>query len=128
METSTKPRAKTNGRARTNGHRKPQSFDDLKTEHLKCRTLTHPWEPMQTYLVTIDRRRAYETLLECSRCGTTRTDHIFITGDREVAKHPRYGYVDGYLIEDLPSWGGYYEFRRNARVELYGRFLVAKGK
>lgn len=105
---------------------KPSGFKDLDTEHLKCRSLGHAWEPELSVLTTVDRRQAFEVTLGCVRCGTERRDYIYTT-DGERAKRG-YTYVPGYLVDDIKSWGGRWEFMRNARVELYGRYLDKKVK
>lgn len=103
----------------------PQGFSDIKTTHLKCRALTHPFDPVQTVVETIDRRRAYVVQLLCLRCKTPAVDVVFVASGEKLPR--RYGYVDGYLIKDRAKWGDAKTFNANVRLELYGR-LAKNGR
>jgi hypothetical protein len=110
--------------------RKAQKFKDFTTEHLRCRATSHSWEPVETYLIRVEGRPAYETTLKCTVCSrpkdpTFKTDTIFVS-DGTRPKHPPYHYTNGYLVEDIKSWGGTALLKRNSRVELYGRYLVTE--
>lgn len=97
-------------------------FADFPTDHLKCRSLGHAWDIKMTSVIRPKHGgQAYRVLLVCGRCDTERTDDVRVSdGDRT---RRMYGYPDGYLIKDAKSWGGRWEFVRNARVELYGRYI-----
>jgi hypothetical protein len=103
---------------------KAQSFDDLTTTTLKCRSLTHPWDPIRTVIKTVDRKKAYVVTLVCLRCDSTAQDIVFVATGEKLPR--RYHHVDGYLIADAKSWGKRKVFNSNVRLELYGR-LVKNG-
>lgn len=104
----------------------PQSFAEMSTKHLACRSFRHQWEPLYTSVETIERRRAYVTPIECLRCGATCTETYFITAGERHRSQPVYPAL--YLVADLnEAWGGRTTLNTNVRVELYGR-LVDKGK
>lgn len=99
----------------------PKGFKELKTNHLTCRSLLHAWDPKQTTRVTVEGgAQAWEIYLVCSRCKTPATDLIYVSDGTRV-KPRQYQHVEGYLIADVPSWGGRKEFNGNVRRELYGR-------
>jgi hypothetical protein len=98
----------------------PKGFKDLKTEHLKCRSLSHAWDPKMTMKVVMDGLHVWQVHLVCRRCKTPATDFIYVS-DGTRMKPREYHHVEGYLIEDVPSWGGRKEFNGNVRRELYGR-------
>lgn len=103
---------------------KAKGFKDLQTDHLKCRSLLHAWDPIETNLIRVGNRRAFEVELECLRCGGGRTDQIAMSGGELIKRV--YHYPDNYIVEELKSWGGRGELLRNARVELYSR--LEKGR
>lgn len=100
--------------------KRPKAFKDLKTDHLKCRALAHHWDPIQTTLITHDRRRAWEVSLVCLVCKSPATDIVYMT-DGMRAKPRAYHHAEGYLIDNVPDWGGRKEFNANVRRELYTR-------
>lgn len=100
--------------------RVPKGFKDLETKHLQCRSLTHGWDPKQTTRVIVDGVQAWEVYLVCRVCKTPATDTVRVS-DGTRLKPRQYHHVEGYLITDVPSWGGRKEFNGNVRRELYGR-------
>lgn len=108
--------------------RKAAKFRDLDDDTLKCRSWNHSWEHVVTYVDTYKQRKAsravatLELQLQCTRCGTYRTD-VYNRAKGELLSR-RYEYNDEYLIGDLSSWGGRKTFNGNVRVELVARLSV----
>ena len=94
------------------------SFDDLETNHLKCRGWGHAWEAKVSYVVEGRRRRGYELHLKRERCTATRTD-LRVQGIGLEAR--AYTRPDGYDIKDIKGWGGRQLFNRNASDHLLDR-------
>ena len=105
--------------------RKSQAFREMKTPHLKCRALAHPFDPKQTFQIRMDGRAVWEVHLVCLRCKVPATDYIFVSDGTRVKPRVYDRYPDGYLIEEVDQWGGRKEFNGNVRRELYSR--MAKG-
>jgi len=102
---------------------KIKGFPEMPTEHLKCRSLGHAWDPQRTVFIKEGRRRAYHTDLICLRCKTPGIDIVYVSdGDKKPRKYK----YKGYLIEDAKSWGDRKTFNRNVRLELYGRLVEGK--
>jgi hypothetical protein len=75
---------------------------EMKTEHLFCRNLRHPWDEA-TSSVRDDGSTLYWTI-ECARCGTLRV----FAWDAETGanlKKDRYSYPDGYRFKGLGRIG-----------------------
>jgi len=107
---------------------RPQSFRSMSTAHLTCRSLGHAWE---IQLVTVERPegwRCYRVALECLRCHTLRSDLVpaGTDGDAPFTFARGYHYADGYIVDDIKSWGGASLLKRNARDILFRRLREKK--
>jgi hypothetical protein len=108
----------------TTTKRVPKAFRELDTKVLECRAWAHAWTHETTHLLRDAEGRIFEVSLRCLRCGTKRLDVIDAgTGliDGRSYRHP-----EGYLIDDVPSWGGRATFNGNVRRELYGRLRTSR--
>lgn len=110
--------------------RRINRFSDFDTLTLLCRQLVHQWNITMTMVTTISRQRVYGMQIDCERCPMFRKDWVSAsTGElvkREYGHYdekgvPRSGYYPGYLVKDIPAWGGRIEFNNNARLELAHR-------
>lgn len=102
--------------------RKSKAFTEMSTSTLLCRSLGHSWA---IDMVTQKRRDGgvWEITMHCTRCKTGRDDVVPTGTD---AKSPfsldrRYHYSNGYIVEDIKSWGGASLLKRNARDVLFRR-------
>jgi len=104
--------------------RVPKGFRELATDHLECRSWSHAWQHVSTHVRRDEAGRAFDVTLECLRCHTTRHDVIDAgTGSLDARA---YSHAEGYLIDDVPSWGGRATFNANARRELYRRLTTPR--
>lgn len=108
----------------------PQSFREMKTEHLKCRSLLHPWDldPAVKYTEVRDHhgRKVWVYPLVCTRCGAEKELMVYAAGEdrgRPVQRAINYAGAEGYLIENVNLWGGRGELLANARIELLSRAM-----
>lgn len=100
----------------------PKSFHEMDTKHLMCRNFTHPWEPVETDVTTVKRKKVWVIDLFCARCGG-RCQEIYhpTSGDR---KRTPIKYPDNYLVKaKKDSWGGVKLFNQNVRLELFTRIV-----
>jgi len=104
--------------------RVPTAFRELTTDHLECRSWSHAWSHVSTHVRRDDIGRAFDVTLECLRCHTLRHD-VIDAGSGELDGRA-YTHADGYLIDDVPSWGGRATFNANARRELYRRLTTPR--
>jgi hypothetical protein len=106
--------------------KKHEALAEMDTEHLKCRTWMHPWDVEVTYSMTFRRSEHLEIHLYCERCGGQRIDLVKRSTGELMRR--RYIHPEGYMVEDLKSWGGRSTFNANVRVELYERYAVGAKK
>lgn len=108
----------------------PKSFQEMATDHLKCRSLLHPWDFDPSVKFTEVRqhhdRKVWVFPLVCERCGATKELMIYASGDdagRPVQRGINYAGTEGYLIEGVNLWGGRGALLANARRELLARMM-----
>lgn len=99
----------------------PNSFREMKEDHLKCRVLTHAWDPVYTEPDQVYERRKCNALhVVCLRkqCQATKTVLFFTDGSR---KSLPIAYDKDYVIANVKPWGGKGAVKRNAQDELVAR-------
>lgn len=102
--------------------RVPKGFREIRTDFLSCRAWSHAWQHRSTRVRRDSIGRVFDVTLECLRCGTVRTDTIDAGSGQLDGRG--YRHAEGYLIDDVPSWGGRKEFNGNVRRELYRRLAA----
>lgn len=107
---------------------KAKSFKQMPTAHLMCRSLGHSWEVDLVTVQRTDEGRVYSVALTCLRCSSTRADLVPMGADEDdpFTLGRRYGYADGYVVEDRGSWGGASLLKRNVRSVLLGRLKAQR--
>ena len=100
----------------------PKPQEVWSNDFLQCRSWSHAWTHVITYVVSPGRRTAYELHLRCTRCGCERFD-LLTRGRLETRT---YRYPQGYLVKDAAMLGGRKKFNADNRDALVQRLAIPK--
>ena len=115
------------GKSKTVQHMTLKAFRErlhnYESSYLECKDMRHRWVLIQSY----ERQPSgwVTRVLECDRCGTTRTDnYAILNGQRLARAGSSYKYPEGFSFRGLPEAENLSEV---VRYEAYLRSVQQNG-